>query len=576
MFSRRQFALSLTAAALPFGGCGKDEPDDMIPDEVKNAPEPPRKFADPRLAADLIISGGRIITLDPSAPEVEAIAIKNGVVLELGKRSDLELLRGATTKEIDLAGGVALPGLTDAHAHLAGLGDALATVDLRASKSIDEVVERLKKGAPKEGWIVGRGWDQNLWPDAAMPTHEALTAAFPDRPVWLRRVDGHAGWGNAKVVELAGLTLETEDPEGGEFLRDEEGNPTGVMVDTAMNAVKVPGPSAAERKRRLLAAQAHVLSKGIVGLHDMGIDAQTHALYESLEKSGELKLRVHAFASESWFKQELAQTTVSPLTQDAHYALVGVKIYVDGALGSRGAAMLSSYSDRRGHRGKLMKNLRAFERLTLDAVERGWQIAAHAIGDRGNRTILDAYARVEQRHRHKDMRMRVEHAQIVDPTDIARFSKLRVIASMQPTHATSDMPWVPARVGEKRLEGAYAWRRFLNSGARLPLGSDFPVEEVDITHGLYAAITRQDEKGLPEGGWLPDQRLTLDEAVAGFTREAAYAVRREASLGRLSKGFRGDVTCFAQDLWKLEPLALRDAKVLATVVDGKIAYQAES
>jgi predicted amidohydrolase YtcJ len=574
MFRRRQFALMLAALALPLSGCGDDENKEGEGEAEGGEPAAPKDYADPRIAADLIVSGGRIITLDSEMPEVEAIAIKGGTIVEIGKKADLEILRGAKTRDLDLKGGVAVPGLTDAHAHLGGLGDSLATVDLRGAASVEEVVERLKKGAPKDGWIIGRGWDQNLWADKAMPTHQPLTDAFPDRPVWLRRVDGHAGWANAKVLELAGITVDTPDPEGGEFLRNEETTEvTGVLVDTAMDVVKVPDPSPEERRRRLLAAQEHVLERGIVGLHDMGIGREAHALYQALEKEGLLKLRVHAFASRRWFEQELKEETASPLQPNTRYALVGVKVYVDGALGSRGAAMLRPYSDRRGHRGKLISNVRKFESLTLDAVEHGWQIAAHAIGDRGNRTILDAYGRVEQRHRHKDMRMRIEHAQIVDPSDIPRFSKLRVIASMQPTHATSDMPWVPDRVGSHRLEGAYAWRRFLKSGARMPLGSDFPVEKVDITHGIYAAITRQDPAGQPEGGWLPDQRLTLDEAIAGFTREAAYAVRRERSLGRLSKGFRGDLTCFVGDLWKMEAKEVREAEVLATVIDGEVVYR---
>ena len=525
-------------------------------------------------AADLIVTGGEVVTLDPEMPRVEAVAIKDGVFIARGRAGDIDRLRGSKTHVLDLGGGVAVPGLTDAHAHLAGLGDHLATVDLRGAASVDEVVARLKEGAPAQGWVLGRGWDQNLWPDATMPTHEALSQAFPDRPVWLRRVDGHAGWANAKVMELSGINPESIDPEGGEFLRDEEGRPTGVLIDQAMDVVAVPAPSEAERRRRLLAAQDHVLERGLVGVHEMGVDPETDALLRQLEKEGALKLRVHGYASESWFQAELSGGEPPPAGDQDRYVLIGVKIYVDGALGSRGAALLRPYADRPGHTGKLMHQLPYFEKLVSNAGDRGWQVAAHAIGDRGNRTILDAYDRVEQRMRHKRLRNRIEHAQIVDPADIQRFSKLRVIASMQPTHATSDMGWVPDRLGPKRLEGAYAWQRFLKAGVRLPLGSDFPVEQVDVTHGLYAAVTRADEGGKPEGGWLPDQRLSLDEAISGFSREAAYAVHKEESLGRVDVGFRGDLTCFRRDLWTLEPAELRDAEILATVIDGEVVHQA--
>lgn len=553
------------------GACGDDAKSDA---GGPTKPEETIKYADPSLAVDMIIVGGRVYTLDPTKPEAEAVAIKDGAIKMIGTRSDIELLRGQSTKVIDLQGGVAVPGLTDAHAHLVGLGDHLATVDLRGATSIEEVVERLRSGAPKQGWVIGRGWDQNLWADPAMPTHEALSAAFPDRPVWLRRVDGHAGWANAHLLALAGVTAESEDPEGGEFLRDEEGNPTGVLVDAAMQVIEVPPPPPPERKRRLLAAQAHVLERGIVGLHEMGIGPEDDALYRELLEAGELDLRVHAYASERWFTNKLQGRKPDPVDPSTRYALIGVKVYVDGALGSRGAALLRPYSDRRGHRGKLMHSVRHFEKVALDAAQRDWQVAAHAIGDRGNRTILDAYGLVDQRMRHRDLRFRVEHAQIVDPEDIARFAKLRVIASMQPTHATSDMPWVPDRIGEKRLEGAYAWRRFVEAGVRLPLGSDFPVERVDITHGLHAAVTRQDADGAPEGGWLPDQRLSLDEAIAGFTREAAYAVHREEHLGAIKPGYRADLTCFSADLWKLDPAQLRDAEVSYTIIDGEVAYAA--
>jgi predicted amidohydrolase YtcJ len=573
MLSRRAWsrlvALAGLAGTAGSAGCGDDPPTAA---ERRAAIQRTAPLPDP---ADLLIVGGTVLTLDRADPRVEALAIRDGAVQMFGKRAELERLKGPDTKVLDLQGGLAVPGLTDAHAHFTGIGAGLETIDLRGAQSVEEVVERCRKGARPDGWIIGRGWDQNLWGDQAMPTHDALSAAFPDRPVWLRRVDGHAGWGNAIVLERAGIEAETADPEGGEILRDEEGVATGVLIDAAMDLVEVPKPSDDDVRRQMLAAQAHLVERGLVGIHDMGVSEQADRIYRELLEAGKLAVRVTGYADSDWFTRDLIKTKPEPLDPASRYALVGVKLYADGALGSRGAALLAGYADRRGHRGKLQHSRKWFDRVTMEALANDWQVATHAIGDRGIRTVLDAYQVSIHRYRHKDHRWRVEHAQIINPSDIGRFAELELIASMQPTHATSDMPWVPARVGEKRLEGAYAWQRFSKAGVRLALGSDAPVERVDVTHGLHAAITREDPFGKPEGGWLPEQRLSFDQAIIGFSRDAAYAAKRDEALGTLEAGKRADVTCFAADLSKLPPKQIRDAKVLATIVDGDIVYRAE-
>jgi hypothetical protein len=535
---------------------------------------PPSAGPPPERTADLVLEGGVILTLDERAPRVDAIAIKDGRILALG--ADVAGTIGPDTRRLTLDGGSCTPGLQDAHAHLPSLGRQLEEVDLRGASSIEEVVARLKQQAPATGWIVGRGWDQNLWPGQAMPTHGPLTEAFPDRPVWLRRVDGHAGWGNEAVLKAAGVDATTPDPEGGELLRDEQGLPTGVFVDTAMGAVPVPRPDDDEIRRSILAGQAHALERGLTGVHDMGVSESVDRIYRELaagEGEERLRIRVTGYADVDWFEDGLAARTPDVPAPEDPYALVGVKAYADGALGSRGAALLAPYADRPDHRGKLIRSEAELERLAVDAMGRGWQLATHAIGDRGNRAVLDAYAAAFQRHRRRDHRFRVEHAQILDLADIPRFAELGVIASMQPTHATSDMAWVPARIGPDRVAGAYAWQRFLGTGAHVAFGSDFPVELADVTHGLYAAVTRQDPDGQPPGGWLPEQRVSLAQALRGFTVEAAYAGWREEHLGALRPGAQADVSCFVEDLEAATPATLRAATVRATIVRGRVEWE---
>ena len=574
MLTRRA---SLTAlAGLGLGllapGCDRSRPRPPV-----DADTPGRGLASEGEPAREQLMLAQIHTGDPDRPQAEAVYLRGGEILAVGSRADFDGLPSAVHR-IDWLDATVIPGLTDAHAHLIGLGQSREIVDLRGAASVGEIVTMLEALAPPSGWVLGRGWDQNLW-GGAMPSAAELDEVFPDRPVWLRRVDGHAGWANSVALRLAGIDASTPDPEGGEILRDPTTRAaTGVLVDAAMDRIPVPEPSADEIERWLRAATQEAARLGLTGVHEMGVDPAAHAVFERLAATGELAIRVHAYASEAWFVaglegvdgRPLGPSPVGPATR---YALAGVKLYADGALGSRGAALLEPYADRPGHRGALMHEPERFVELVAAIDARGLQLATHAIGDRGIRTILDAYATLPG-DPGRDRRARIEHLQILALADLPRLVELGVVASMQPTHATSDMAWVPARVGPDRVAGAYAWRRVLDAQVPLAFGSDFPVEQPSPLLGLYAAVTRQDLAGQPAGGWLPDQRLSVAEAIAGFSSGAAFAAGREAHLGRVAPGFRADFTALAGDPFTVEPAAIPQLEVRGTIVDGEVAYQA--
>ncbi len=577
--SSRRSLLQFIAASIVTGACGpsRPPPKGAKPDNGQKK-SPTRRGRGP---ADLIVHG-RILTMDPDAREVEAVAITDGTITALGPAAKLlNHLKGEATQVLDLEGGIAVAGLTDAHAHLLGLGRDLEIIDLRGANSEEEVVRRVREGAPTGRFILGRGWDQNIWSkgQGAMPDNKLLSAAFPERPVWLIRIDGHAGWANKAALKEAGIGADTPDPEGGEILRASDGAATGVLVDNAMSMMPTPSISAADLRRRLLAAQQHALARGLTGVHEMGVSSLADGVFRELAKSGELQMRIHGYADSDWLAGALGERDPDPIRAEARYLLAGVKLYVDGALGSRGAALQAPYSDRQGHRGTLIQSPERLRELCDRALARGWQIASHAIGDRANHLILETYAAAlaalpPGTGPGSQRRLRIEHAQIVDPADIPRFRELGLVASMQPTHATSDMPWVEDRIGAARLAGAYAWRRFLDEGVHMALGSDFPVEEVAPTLGLYAAISRQDADGKPPKGWLGEQRLTLSEALAGFSRGAAFAAHREEHLGTLRRGAQADLTCFVDDITTLEAVELRKAAIRATIIAGNIVWQA--
>lgn len=533
-------------------------------------------------AAPTTLVNARIHTLDPQRPVASWMQWDaSGRIVAVG--SDDERPAVQAEAAIDAGGRTVVPGLIDAHGHLMNLGYALTRADLVGTASKDEVIERLREAErtlPEGAWLLGRGWDQNDWPEKEFPTAADLDAAFPSRPVWLERIDGHASWGNSVALAAADRRFDGDwQPEGGHIER-RDGKATGVFIDEATKLVEaaIPPPSAELQAQVLERALAEAVKYGLTGVHDAGVTLSELALYRRFADAGKLPLRITAMADGD--KEALAALcAMGPYQHPAgRLRMRTVKLYVDGALGSRGAALHDDYDDAPGNLGLFVTPPAALDAIVDKAAGCGIQIAAHAIGDAGNTRVLDSFARHLPRAmaRGEDRRWRIEHAQLLRLDDIPRFAKLGVIASMQPIHATSDMPWAQARVGAQRLRGAYAWRRLLDAGARLALGSDFPVEAVDPMLGLYAAVTRQDASGQPPGGWLPGQRLRPDEALRGFTLDAAYAGFAEQEVGSLIAGKRADFVLLSADVLEGEPARLLETRVLATYVDGKAVYFARN
>ena len=539
----------------------------------------------PAAAEVQVLVADTIRTGDPQQPLATALAwdTDTGRLLAVGAR-DAMLQLYPQAPRIDVGDATVVPGLIDAHGHLTSLGNALAQADLTGTRSRAEVVQRLqafeKNLAPGE-WLLGHGWDQNDWQDGTdFPGVADLDAAFPQRPVYLERIDGHAGWANSaalRIAEQAGKSLSGDwQPAGGRIVRDAAGKPGGVLVDNATQLVSalIPLPDEAARGKRLQAALHEAVRNGLTGVHDMGVSSTELALMRQLADQGKLPLRIDAYADGN--RQALADLCAHGLYRHpgGRLQMRGVKLYMDGALGSRGAAMLEDYSDDPHNRGLLVTSPEDFEAAVRKADGCHVQVATHAIGDRGNRIVLDTYARVLGDNAAGDHRWRVEHAQVVALEDIPRFAQLHLVASMQPTHATSDMGWAEQRVGPERIKGAYAWQRYLQQGTHLALGSDFPVEQVDPRLGLYAAVTRQDRDGQPPGGWQPQQRLSAIEALRGFTRDAAWAGHDEAEVGSLQRGLRADFVVLDRDPLAPDAGRLDTLKVLSTWVDGVPVYKA--
>ena len=529
--------------------------------------------------ADLVVTNGRIYTADAARPVVDAMAIRGGRVVFVGDRAGAKALTGAATQVLDLDGQTVIPGMTDAHAHVLGLGQSLRNVDLVGTTSYDAVIARVVERAmqtPKGEWIIGRGWDQNDWGDTRWPSHEALSRAVPDHPVYLERVDGHAAVVNALAMQRAGLTRATKDPSGGQIIRDARGEPIGVLVDNAQSLVErsIPAATRAQVKGMIAAAITEMHRWGLTGVHDAGASAQTLELYEELGREGALDMRLYAMISdhaptlEAWFRRGPQSGLF-----DGRLWVRSIKLYQDGALGSRGAALLEPYSDDASTSGLLVSAPAHIREVADHALVAGFQVNTHAIGDRGNRLVLDAYQAALAARPTADHRFRVEHAQILHSDDIPRFAALGVIPSMQASHQTSDMYWAGNRLGETRLRGAYAWRSLLETGTIIPNGSDFPVEYVDPLISFKASVSRQDAKGWPVGGWFPEQRMTREEALKSMTIWPAYAAFQERELGSPTPGKHADFVVLDQDLLRIPDAMLSQVRVRSTWFAGRKVYE---
>jgi len=478
---------------------------------------------------------------------------------------------------LDGRGRTLIPGLIDAHGHVMGLGMGALQLDLSDTNSLQEAQARIAEYAaanPRPRWIVGRGWNQERWGLGRFPTAADLDAVTGDRPVWLERVDGHAGWANSAAMREAGITAATPAPEGGRIERAGR-NPNGLFVDAAMALVEraVPAPLPIQHDLALARAQEILLSQGLTTVQDMGTDAEGWAVMRRAGDAGRLNLRIISYASGIDNLLAVAGTRPTPWLYDGRLRMVGVKLYLDGALGSRGAWLKAPYRDAPGQRGLPLVTDTVLKNLMSRAAMDNFQVAVHAIGDQANALLLDAIDEMAGTYTG-DRRWRIEHAQIVDPADLPRFARHGTIASMQPTHQTSDRLMAEARMGLDRLGGAYAWRSMVDNRVPLAFGSDFPVESPNPFHGLAAAISREDAQGVPPGGWLPQQRLSMELAFAAFTRGAAFAGFAEDQLGTLERGRFADFLFIDRDIFALhDQREIRATRVLETYIAGRKVWE---
>lgn len=488
--------------------------------------------------------------------------------------TDADNLPEAVDQVIDGQGQTLLPGLVDSHGHVLNFGLSLLRVDLTGTSTEQEATQRVAEFAAANTeleWIQGRGWNQVLWDSNSFPTADSLDAMVSDRPVWLRRVDGHAAWANSAAMELAGITDQTEDPDGGQIIRDADGRATGVFVDNAMGLVSqhVPNLTAEETRYALTTAMEGLAGYGLTSVHDAGVGGGTIQAYKDLVAAGPLPIRVNVMIAARDDNYELLLSLGHFASPDDTLTINSVKISADGALGSRGAALIDDYSDMPGHRGLLLLDEERLEYFMRRAMNAGFQVNTHAIGDNANMIVLDNYQQLIAETNSRDLRHRVEHAQVLRYEDILRFAELGVVPAMQATHATSDKNMAQDRLGEVRIQGAYAWRKLLDAGAIIANGSDFPVESPNPFFGLHAAITRQDQNNEPPGGWFPEERMSRQEAFASFTIDAAYAGHQEDTIGSLEVGKKADFILIDRDIFAIPESDIWQTGVLQTWVNGR-------
>jgi hypothetical protein len=554
-------------------------------------------------AVDTIFTNGIVYTMDDANSIVEAFAVRGSKIVGTGSSAEIERKFKAKNK-VDLSGKSVFPGFIDSHGHFFSLGIARMTVDLLGSVSEKEAVDRIRQRVEKSKpglWVRGRGWDQNEWKSKQFPTHAILDKISPNNPVYLIRVDGHAVWVNSKALKEAGIDRSTQDPSGGRIVRNPAGDPTGVLIDNAIPLVQnyLPPISDSEAVEAMHLAAQECVRYGLTTVHDMGIDSNEVVLYKRLIADDRLPLRIYAAVGGvgNLWNQFLKD---GPLIGfgDNHLTIRSLKMYMDGALGSRGAALIEPYSDDPGNRGLTLSDEAVIRSATVDALKRGFQVCTHAIGDRANAIVLRMYESALKEVPTQDARLRIEHAQVLDPTDIPKFKEYGIIPSMQPTHATSDMYWAEARLGSTRIRNAYAWRSLLKTGVVIPGGSDFPVENPNPILGIYAAVTRKDKAGIPrnaedgrkyfqfsndgmtdtsafENGWYVSQTMTRVEALRSFTTWGAYAAFEERLKGSLQKGKLADFVVLSSNIATVADPEIPNIHVLKTYVGGMLVYTAD-
>ncbi|HUH64431.1 MAG TPA: amidohydrolase family protein [Terracidiphilus sp.] len=551
--------------------------------------------------ADLLITNGYVYTLTwgepgtdgtpaPDAPhtaagwkgDAQAIATRGDKIVFVGSNQEVLRHRGPATRVIDARGATVIPGLVDSHVHIVELGRALERVNLVGVPSEAEAVERVAERAahtPKGEWIVGYGWDDGAWADH-YPDMDLLSRKVPDHPVYLRGLHGYAVWGNRPAFEKAGISASTKSPDGGEIRKGRDGKPTGILLNRAVSLLEsaVPPATPEQLDARILAALQAMAAGGYVAVEEAGADTATMASFERLASAGKLPIRMNAMVegrdealTRTWLAKGPDRSTERMLTVEC------VKFFYDGALGSRGALMLADYSDQKGHRGVGGAAYRFNKDLAMQSMKAGFQIAVHAIGDAANRETLDLFEQViATQPETKSLRHRIEHAQVLDPADIPRFAKLGIIASMQPSHAVEDKGWAEDRVGPERVKYAYAWRSLRRAGATMVFNSDLPGTDYNIFYGLHSAMTRQGKDHLPAGGWHPEQRMTAEEALRGFTNWAAYVAFWEKQTGTLAPGKWADITIMDLDpltIGETDPGKLLNGSIAMTIVAGKVVYE---
>jgi len=538
--------------------------------------------------ADLVLTNGKVVTVDEKAPEARAIAVRGGKIVAVGTENDIKRFIGGSTQVVDLKGALAIPGIIESHGHFTGLGASKMILDLTKARSWDEItamVGQAAKSAKPGEWIQGRGWHQEKWTSVpepnidGLPFHDALSKAAPANPVVLEHASGHSSLANARAMELSGITAKTPDPKGGQIIRDAKGNPIGAFLETAQGLIRVrepklsPAEALARERRQVELAVEECLKNGVTTFHDAGASFRTIDLYKKMAEEGTLGVRLCVMIGEGNQALRAKGAAYRMIgAADNHVTVRTVKRFMDGALGSHGAWLLEPYADLPGSTGLNTESIAALKETAAFAIENGFQLGIHAIGDRANREVLDIYEEAFQAHPDKkDVRWRVEHAQHLSAADIPRFGRLGVIAAMQAIHCTSDGPWVLKRLGEKRAgEGAYVWQKLMASGAVICNGTDVPVEPIDPISCFYAAVTRKMKDGT---AFFPDQKMSRMEALRAYTINGAFAAFEEGIKGSLSPGKLADITVLSKDILTCPEEEIRTAEVLATIVGGKVLYK---